>query len=151
MAGGNLCLRGSFCGFYQFPEFGIFLKCFILADFQTGSEQEIFQRMPAQNPVNDHAQIVPLKIYAVIAHAKPVQRPRALLQLAELVQLRAAHLLREAAKIAEDLQLQFLGHPRQFRRAGGRENDLKCIGHKIGSAYGNRTRLPALRRPCPSR
>jgi hypothetical protein len=35
--------------------------------------------------------------------------------------------LRQAAKVAENLQLQFLGHPRQFGGARRRENNLKSV------------------------
>ena len=77
--------------------------------------------------MHQHAEFMPLKINAVIAHAKAVQHAPALLQLAELVQLRAEHLLRQAAKIAEDLQLQFLGHPRQFGGGGWRKDDLERL------------------------
>src|SRR6266705_3036527 len=81
--------------------------------------------------MHQDAQVVPFKIYAVIAQAKTVQYPVTLLQLAKFVQFRAAHLLRQAAKITEDLQLQFLGHPGQLGRTGGCEDDLESVGHLI--------------------
>jgi len=81
--------------------------------------------------VDEHAQFVPLEINAVIAHPKTVQSPPALLQFAELVQFRAEHLLRQAAKLAENLQLQLLRHPRQFGGAGRCENDLKHSSDKV--------------------
>jgi len=80
--------------------------------------------------MRQHAEFVPLKINAVIAHAKAVQDAPALLQLAELVQFRAEHLLRQAAKLAEDLQLQLLGHARQLGGGGRCEDDLKRL-HSI--------------------
>jgi hypothetical protein len=54
-----------------------------------------------------------------------VQDPTRALELAELVQLGIHNLLRQAAKLAKDLELQLFGHPRQFRRAGRIEDDLK--------------------------
>jgi hypothetical protein len=77
--------------------------------------------------MHQHAKLVPLKINAVITHTKAVQQSPALLQLAEFVQLRAEHLLGQAAKLAEDLQLQFLGHLRQFGGGRWREDYLKCL------------------------
>ena len=46
-------------------------------------------------------------------------------KLAEILQFAGDDMLRQAAKISEDLQLQFLGHAGQFSGAGGRKNDLK--------------------------
>ena len=83
--------------------------------------------MPAEDPVHEHAQFVPLKINAVIADAEPVQDAPAALQLPKFIQFGAAHLLGQAAKIAKDLQLEFLGHPRQFGGARRREDDLERI------------------------
>ena len=118
----QLFLRG---GFNQLPELRTFLERLVLAGGEAGTEQEILQRVPAQDAVDQHAEFVPLEIDAVIAHAEAVQRAPGLLQLAELFQFRADHLLRQPAKIAEDLELQFLGHPPQLGGGGGRENDLK--------------------------
>ena len=35
--------------------------------------------------------------------------------------------MRQAAKLAEDLQLQFLWHLRQLGGCDGRENNLECL------------------------
>jgi len=78
--------------------------------------------------VDEHAQFVPFKIDAVIAHAKPMQRPPAQFQFAERVQFGAERLLGQSAEFAEDLQLQFLGHARDFGGAGGRKDDLEHNG-----------------------
>ena len=75
--------------------------------------------------MDEHAQFVPLKIDAIIAHAKPVQRAPAQFQFAEGIQFRAERLLGQAAEFAEDMQLEFLGHVRQLGGAGGSEDDLK--------------------------
>jgi len=68
-----------------------------------------------------------LEIHAIIAHAKSVQDPAAAFKFAEVFQGRAGHLLGQAAKLAEDLQLQIFGQPRHFRGAGGSEDDLEWI------------------------
>ena len=119
--------RGSLGHFDQFPELGIFLEGFVFGALEAGPEKEILERMPAENPVHEHAQVVTFKIDAVITDAKPVQDASAALQLAKFVQLGAAHLLRQAAKFAQDLQLEFLGHPRQLGGARRRKDDLECV------------------------
>lgn len=119
---------GRFCRFDQFPEFGILLKSFVLAGFQAGTEQKILERVPAENAVDEHAQFVPFKIDAVIAHAKTVQRASVHFQFAERIQFGAERLLGQSAEFAEDLQLQFPGHARDFGGAGGRKDDLKHNG-----------------------
>jgi hypothetical protein len=121
--------RGSFGGFNQFPKFWIFLERFVLGGFESGAEEEILERMPAENPVDEHAQLVSLKINTIITDAEPVQNASAPFQFAEFIQLGAAHLLRQAAKFTENLQLEFLGHPRQFGGTRWRKDDLKR-GHR---------------------
>jgi hypothetical protein len=101
------------------------LKRFVFRHFQARTEQKILERMSAENPMDHYAQVVSLKINTVIAHAKPVQRSSRLFQFAELVQVRRHYLLGQSAKFAQDLQLEFLGHPREFRRTGRIENDLE--------------------------
>jgi len=123
-----LRLGRSLCGFDQFPELGIFLKRFVLAGFQAGAEQKILERVAAENPMHEHAQFVPFEIDAIITHPKTVQRPPAQFQFAEVIQFRAERLLGESAEFAEDLQLQFLGHARQFAGAGRGEDDLEHTG-----------------------
>jgi hypothetical protein len=107
-------LCGHLRRFNQLPELRAFLERLVLARFQSRSEQEILER-------------VPVKIDAVISHAKAVQDAPALLQFAEHIQFRAEHLLRQAAKIAEDLQLQFLGHPPELGGRDWREDNLKGL------------------------
>jgi hypothetical protein len=68
-----------------------------------------------------------------------------LLQFAEFIQFRAADLLGEPAKFAEDLQLQFPGHFAQFRRADGGEDDLKGVDHKFKGQPAARAGPPALK------
>jgi hypothetical protein len=47
------------------------------------------------------------------------------LELAELAQLGVHDLLRQAAKLTEDLELELFGHARQFGGTGWIEDDLK--------------------------
>ncbi len=70
--------------------------------------------------MHDDPEFVPLKINAVIPHAKAMQRSPAAFELAEFIEVGAHHLLGQTAKFAEDLQLQVLGHPPQFGGAGRR-------------------------------
>ena len=70
-------------------------------------------------------ELVAFEIDAVIANPEPVQDPARALEFAELVQLGVHDLLRQAAKLAEDLELQLFGHPRQFRGAGRIKDDLE--------------------------
>jgi hypothetical protein len=57
----------------------------------------------------------------------------------------------QTTEFSKDAQLQFLRHFRQFGGAGGVEDYLKLhLVVSFGSAYGNRTRLSALRGPCPN-
>src|ERR1044071_9385404 len=75
--------------------------------------------------MHNDAEIVALEINPVIADAETLQNMAGALQFSKLVHFGAHHLLRQAAKIAKDLELEFLGHLRQFRCAGRIENDLK--------------------------
>jgi 7,8-dihydroneopterin aldolase/epimerase/oxygenase len=75
--------------------------------------------------MHDHTEVVFLEIDAVIAEAEAVEDLSVTLQFAEAFQLRGHDLMREAAKFAQDIQLQFLGHAREFRRAGRVKDNLK--------------------------
>ena len=77
--------------------------------------------------MHQHAEIMLLEINPVVPHAEPVQNAAIAFQFAEVIQLRAHDLLREAAKFAQHLKLQLLRHARQFGRAGRREYDLKHV------------------------
>ena len=138
-------LRGSPGGFNQFPEFRIFLERLVLARFQSGSEQKILERVPAHDSMDQHSKFVPLKIDTIIPHAKAVQDAPALLQFAELAQFRAEHLLGQTAKVAKDLQLQFLRHPPQLGGRRRREDDLKRV-HNQSRVEGRGSRVFPLRR-----
>jgi len=74
---------------------------------------------------------VTFKIDAIITQPKTVQRLIVAFQLSEAFEFRAHHFLRQSPELPQDLQLQFLGHPRQFRRAGRIKNDLKG-SHRAG-------------------
>jgi len=75
--------------------------------------------------MHQQAKFVTLEIHPIIAQTKAMQYSTGSFQFAELVQLRAHHLLRQTAEFTENLQLQFFGHARQFSGAGGCEDDLK--------------------------
>ncbi|HWF18341.1 MAG TPA: hypothetical protein VG754_03695 [Verrucomicrobiae bacterium] len=109
----------------QFPELRVLLQGLVLIDLQPGAEVKILERMPAQNPMNDQPQIVPLEINPVIPHPEPMQNTTRPLEFAELVHFCVKNLLRQAAKFAEDVKLQFLGHARQLSRACRIKDDLK--------------------------
>src|SRR5262249_20993981 len=120
--------------------------------------------------MHDESQLVPLEIHSIIANSKPVQSPASALQLPEIVQLRLHNLLGQPTKFTQNLQLQLLWHFGQLSRANRVKDNLEwahrckreqpCRGSCVtvvpglsayGSAYGNRTRLSALRGPCPNR
>ena len=86
-----------------------------------------FQGVAAEDAMHQHAEAVAIEIDAIITDAKAVQDVAVALELAEVFEFAGDDMLGEAAKIAEDLQLEFLGHAREFRRAGRRENDLKRV------------------------
>ena len=117
----SFCLAASISS----QNFGFCCSASSSCTFKPGPEQEILERVAVEDAVDHQAQFVPLEIDAVIPDPEPVQRPAGALEFAELVQLGAHHLLRQAAELAQDLELQLFGHPRQFRRAGRVEDDLK--------------------------
>jgi hypothetical protein len=71
------------------------------------------------------AEFMPLEIDPIVAHPETMQRSPRPLQLPEVIQRSAHDLMRQAAKLTENLQLKFLGHSRQFGGAGRIEYDLK--------------------------
>ena len=109
----------------QFPELRILLQRFVLLHLESRAEEKIFERVPAENAMHHQAQLVALKINPVISHAKPVQNSARPLEFSELIQLGLHDLLGQSAEFAQDLQLQFLRHPRQFGRAGRVKNNLE--------------------------
>ena len=99
----------------------------ILFGLESVPVKEIFEGMPAEDAVDQHPKFVALEIDPVISHPETMQEASPALQLAKVIQFCADDLLRQAAELAEDLKLQVFGHAGQFRRAGGREDDLKDI------------------------
>ena len=75
--------------------------------------------------MHDDAQLVPLKIDAIISQPKAMQDLSVPLQFPEPFEIGFHHLLRQPAELAQNVQLQFLGHLRQFNRAGWIEDDLE--------------------------
>ena len=136
----------------QLPELGVLLEGFIFLHLQAGTEEEILESMAIEDAMDEQAQFVALEIDAVIADPEAVQGAACPFEFAEGVQFGLHHLLGQAAKLAEDLELEFLGHAGQLSRAGRIKDDLeRTHWYWGGSAYGNRTRLSALRGPCPNR
>ena len=112
-------------GLDKLPEFRVFLEGFVFADGQAGTEEEILEAVLAQDAVHDDAKLVPLEIDAVIAEAEAVQELVVPLQPAETLKVGAHDFLGQAAKLAEDLQLELLGHLGELGGAGGVEDDLE--------------------------
>ena len=131
-----LAVRGPGGRFDQLPEFGVFLESFVLADREAGAEEEVFETVLAQDSMDDDAQFVALKIHAVIAETEAVKELVVALQPAEALKVGAHDFLGEAAKLAENLQLQLLGHLREFGGAGGVEDDLERA-HESVSGFSN--------------
>ena len=97
----------------------------ILLHLDAGPEQKVLQGVPAENPMHHQTKFVPFKINPVIPDAKSLQNPPCPLEFPELIDFCVHDLLRQAAKFTQDLQLQLLGHARQFGGAGRVENDLE--------------------------
>jgi hypothetical protein len=134
------------------PEFRIGLERFVLPQLEVRAVEEIFQRVSGQNAVNDDPQTMALEVNAVVGEAEAVERAAGFFEFPKRLQIRLDHVAGDAAELPEDFQLKPLGHGRKFGGAGGVEDDLeKPHERKSGSAYGNRTRLSALRGPCPNR
>src|SRR5581483_4986835 len=112
-------------GFNHLPEFRVFLKNFIFARREAGAEEEIFESVAAEDAMDDHAEVVPLEINAIIAEAKAMEGLAVALEFAEMLEIALHGLLGKAAKFAEDVKLQFPGHLGQFRGADGVEDDLE--------------------------
>jgi spore coat protein U-like protein len=81
--------------------------------------------MAIEDAVHDQAQLVALEINAVIAHAEAMQGAACALEFAEFIEFGLHDLLGQAAKFAQNVQLQFLGHPGQFCGAGWVKDDLE--------------------------
>ena len=111
--------------FDQLPEFRVLLQGFVFLHFQSGPEEEILEGMAIEDAVDEQAQLVAFEIDAVIADPEAVQSAAGAFEFAERIQFGVHDLLGQAAKLAQDLELQFLGHAGQFRRAGGIEDDLE--------------------------
>jgi hypothetical protein len=74
---------------------------------------------------------VAFKIHPVIPDPEPKQRATGALELAEVLCLRVHYLLGQPAKFAQDLELEFLGHPGQLYGASRIKDDLERT-HRSG-------------------
>ena len=131
----NLTGIGGSGGLDQVPKLGVLLEGLIFADGKIRAEEKIFERVFAEDSVDDEAEIVALEVDAVVADPEPVQRPPFPFQFSEAFQLGGHHLLRKPSEFAEDIELKFLGHSRQFGGAGGVEDDLEG-SHKLVARTG---------------
>jgi len=109
----------------QFPKLRIFLERFIFADWEAGPEQEVFERVSAQNPMHYDSQFVTLEIDPVVSNPKAVKCFPAALQFAKAFQLSADDLLRESSEFTKDEQLKFLRHACQLGCTGRIKDDLE--------------------------
>ena len=81
--------------------------------------------------MDDDSEFVPLKINPVIAESKPMECLARAFEMAELVEIALEHFTGKAAKLAEDVELQFARHLRQFAGAGRIKNDLELHGSSL--------------------
>ena len=75
--------------------------------------------------MHDNSQQMPLEINPIIAQAKAMQDFSVPLQFPEPFEIGFHHFLGQSTELAQDVQLQFPGHLRQFDRAGRIEDDLE--------------------------
>src|SRR6266853_6087830 len=81
--------------------------------------------MAVEDAVDDEAKFVPFEINAVIANPEAVQTLACAFEFPELVQFRVHDSSRQTAKLAENLQLEFFGHPGKLGGAGRVKDDLE--------------------------
>lgn len=145
---GSLRFHGRGGGFNQLPELRVLLQRLVLLHLESGTVEKVLERVAVEDAMDQEPQFVPLEIDAVIADPKAVQDAAGPFEFAELIQLGVHHLLRESAEPAQDLQLQFFGHARQFRRAGRIEDDLKrthetkAVASRPGLQYQRTMQIP---------
>jgi hypothetical protein len=127
-------LKGDRCGgLDQIPELGVSFQGFVFAQRQSRPIKEIFQRIATQDAVHHDPQLMPLKVNSVVAQTEAMQTFARPFQFAKSFQIRAHDLVGQTSKLAEDKQLQLLGHSGQFTGAGRIENNLKRThGKQLG-------------------
>ncbi len=112
-------------GFDEVPEFRVLLQGFVFLHFEPGSKKEILERVAVEDAMDEESKLVTLEVNPVVADPEAVQNAARSLELPELVQLGVHDLLGQAAELAQDLQLELLGHARQFGGTGGIEDYLE--------------------------
>jgi hypothetical protein len=117
--------RGPDCGLNEFPELGILFEGLVFVKFEAGAEVKILERVTAENAMYHHAELVPLEVNPVIAHTETMERAAGALELPELVEFGIHDLLRKAAKLAQNVELKFLGHAREFSGTDGIKDYLE--------------------------
>lgn len=124
---------------HQVPEFRILRQRCVFLGGEIGAEEKILERMLAEDAMDHDAQRVALEIDAIIAQPITGQRA-AIASEVSVLSLGPLQLLRQPPELAEDLELQFLGHPGEFTGAGGIEDDLKRSHHRV--KVGEACRVP---------
>ena len=110
---------------------------FVLTGGQVGAEEEIADGVPAEDAVDDDAEDVPLEVEAVIAEAVAGEGAPVAGEGAEVGVL-ALEFLREAAELAEDVQLEVPGELAEFGGTGRIEDDLERLHPWSGFRFGGR-------------
>lgn len=77
--------------------------------------------------MHNEPQIVALKVHPEVADPKTMQGFSCSPEFSKSIQLVTKQLRWNPAKLTQNLQLQFLGHPRQFCGADGIEDDLERL------------------------
>lgn len=114
-------------GLDELPELWIILENLVFTGGQPAPEQEVLEGIPAHDAMNDDAQFVPLEIDPVISQTKPVQDATISFQSTVLFEVRLDDFLRQSPEFAQDVELQFLRHFREFAGAERIKDDLKRL------------------------
>ncbi|HWN96797.1 MAG TPA: hypothetical protein VNT99_17340 [Methylomirabilota bacterium] len=101
------------------------MKSLIFTKRQAGSEKKVFERVLAENSVNDDPELVPLEVNAVVPYSEAMHYPPGAFELSEMLQIRADDFLRQSAKFAENVELKILWHAGKLRSTGRIEYDLE--------------------------
>ena len=125
----------------HFPKLRVVLKLFVLARGQVRPEEEIAERVPAQDAMDDDAEHMAFEVEAIVAEAVAGEGASVAGQGAEVGVL-ALEFLREAAELAEDVQLEVPGELAEFGGTGRIEDDLERLhpwaGFRVGEVEARR-------------
>jgi hypothetical protein len=96
--------------FDQVPELRILLEGFILANGQIGAIKEVLKGVLVQNAVNEHSQVVPLEVDAIVAQPETKELAAAAFEASVFLEIGLEDFLGQAAKLSKDVKLKLLGH-----------------------------------------